>query len=355
MKKILMIVAVFLLFGSILTFITKSENDKKLMCDENGDFTILIVSDPQCDTTKQWNEACDELEILVKRSNADYVLINGDMNSYGEIPKDMWNLFISPLTKRNIYWSTTNGNHDPFSYKHYKMFKEYDYCLNSIVSTTDSNYDSSRPMNYMLPIYSKDGKKIVFAVYGMDSGTKNNNGYEGVTKKQIEWYKKQSESLKTSNDGKCVTSVLCMHIPLPQMLEMYYSNEYTIYGVANEVKWNVNGYTTKKGKKIDKINVHTSGIELDNKIFDAFLNQGDIKAVFFGHNHRNNFVGSFKGILLGFAGKLSTGCYSDTLCRGGRVIRFNQDEPYNFTTEWLSSIDSKYDQAEIYSNGKLVK
>jgi hypothetical protein len=146
-----------------------------------------------------------------------------------------------------------------------------------------------------------------------------------------------------------------MHIPLPQTLEMYYGKECKIYGVANEINFNPKGYVTQNGQKIEQINVHTSSALRDNKMFDAILEQGDIKAVIFGHNHRNNFIGSYKGVLLGFAGKISTGCYSDNVCRGGRVIRFNQSSPQNFTTEWLGCIDGAQDQPPIYNSGEIAK
>ncbi|MBQ8266944.1 MAG: hypothetical protein IJZ21_00980, partial [Clostridia bacterium] len=61
-------------------------------------------------------------------------------------------------------------------------------CFNEKVSSGDPNYEYTRPMNYVIPIYSYDGQKIVFAVYGMDTGTSNIYGYEGLTKKQINWY-----------------------------------------------------------------------------------------------------------------------------------------------------------------------
>lgn len=356
MKKVLSILALVILFYAVISpFAVKSEDEKRLICNKNGDFVMLVVSDPQCDTESQWREARDELEILVKKAEPDFVLINGDMNSYNKVPYDMWDLFISPLESRGIYWSTTNGNHDPFKYINYKMYKNYEYCLNSLVSFNDANFDSSRPMNYVLPVFSNDGKRVVFAIYGMDSGTSNSNGYEGLTKKQIEWYKQQSNNLKQANGGIAVTSVLCMHIPLPQTLEMYYGGDSEVYGIANEIKYNSNGYICKNGKVIKKINIHTSSVDCDNQMFEAILQNGDIKAVLFGHNHRNNFIGSYNGVLLGFVGKLSTGCYSDTVCRGGRVIRFNQDNPQDFTTEWIGSLDSAIDQPAIYSNGTVAK
>ena len=338
-----------------LFFAVKSENIPKLKCDNNGNFTILIVSDPQCDTQEQWCEARDELETLVNKAQPDFVLINGDINSYNDIPSDMWDLFVSPLNSKNIYWSTTNGNHDPFDMKYYRMYKGYELCLNDVVDTRDINYDSQRPMNYMLPIYSSTGEKVVFAIYGMDSGTKTDGIYDGLTKRQIEWYKQQSQKLKNRNEGKEVVSMLCMHIPLPQMLEMYYDGKHSIYGVANEIKYNLNGYVCENGNSVEKINVHTSNAKKDNGMFDAILECGDIKAVLFGHNHRNNFIGSYKGVLLGFVGKLSTGCYSDTLCRGGRVVRFNQSNPQAFTTEWITSLETGVDQPPIFADGTLAK
>ena len=352
---------VFVIFSVIIlssVFII-GENKIKLTCNQSGDFTILVVSDPQCDTEGQWQEARAELETLVQRANPDFVLINGDMNSKNQIPSDMWDEFISPLTKRKIYWSTTNGNHDLFRYEYYLMYKKYDTCLNSIVSITDQNFDFTRPMNYCLPIYSNNGKKIVFAVYGMDSGQSNSNGYEGLNQKQIDWYLEQSNNLKAQNEGKSVTSVLCMHLPIPQTVDMYYSiNEngdklYKVYGVANEPKHSKRVYICENGTCVTNLKIHTSSKEQDHQVFEIIKKQNDIKAIIFGHDHCTNILGSYKGVLLGFAGKLSTGCYSDTLCRGGRVIRFNQQNPEKFTTEWLGTLDTSKDQPQVYSDGTL--
>lgn len=369
MKKWGFIFVIIILCGVLsLSAYNYSVDEKKLFCDTDGNFTILIVSDPQCDTKIQWQEAHDELEILVKRSNPDYVIINGDMNSQNKIPTDMWDMFISPLTSRGIYWSTTNGNHDPYTEKHYEMYKSYKNCLNSKVSAGDKNFDYLRPMNYVIPVYSNNGKNIVFAVYCMDTGTSNNYGYEGLTKKQIRWYKQHSDNLKKLNGGKAVTSLLCMHIPLTQTLDMFYSARgkgvatpkiagglYNVYGVTNQVGAGVKNYTCENGTKIEESFIHTTAPKNDRGMFDLILKQGDIKAVIFGHEHQTNFVGSYKGVLLGFAGKLSTGCYSDTVCRGGRVIRFNQKEPQKFTTSWIGSMPSSVDQSAIYSDGTLAQ
>ena len=341
MKKTLVFIFLSIFSLSALFFSAKKNtNENKLFCDENGDFSILIVSDPQCDTKKEWCEARDELEILINRSNPNLVIINGDMNSKNYIPYDMWEMFIKPITSRNIYWSTTNGNHDPFSQKNYNMYKKYDTCLNSLMNSKDKNYEYKRPMNYVIPIYSNNGKNIVFAVFCMDTGSINKYGYEGVTKKQINWYIEQSNKLKKQNDERAVTSVLCMHIPLIQTLDMFYSSKnfqeaipkksggrYKVYGVTNQHGEGTKNYVCEDGTKIKQSFIHTTAQKNDRGFFNKILKQGDIKAIIFGHEHNTNIIGSYKGVLLGFAGKLSTGCYSDIYCRGGRIIRFNEKNP----------------------------
>ncbi len=365
MKKFLFCFSILIL---IILFLKNDEKiNKKLFCDSNGNFTILVVSDPQCDNKKQWLEARTELEILIKKSNPNYVIINGDMNSKNNVPADMWDIFIKPITEKNIYWSTTNGNHDYFKNKNYKLYKKYDNCLNKKVNVTDKNYEFTRPMNYVIPIYSNDGKKIVFAVYCMDTGTSNKYGYEGLTKNQISWYEKESEKLKILNKNKVVTSLVCMHIPITQTIDMFYSANggnakaktaggvYKIYGVTNQNGSAVENYTCFDGTFVKQSFLHVTAQQNDRGFFDSVLKKGDVKAVIFGHEHNTNIIGSYNGVLLGFAGKLSTGCYSDEFCRGGRVIKFNQNNPEKFTTSWIGSMETSKDQAEIYFDGTLAQ
>lgn len=367
-KAMFVIFAIVLIVASLpISAYVDIEKQNDVFCDEYGNFTILIVSDPQCDTKSQWYEARDELEALIVRSSPNLVIINGDMNSRNQIPYSMWELFISPITRRNLYWATTNGNHDPFIKRYYKMYKSFDGCLNSTVSQKNKNYEPSRPMNYVIPIYSNDGKKLVFAFYGMDSGTANKYGYDGLTKKQILWYKEQSNLLKEQNGQKAVSSLVCMHIPLTQTIDMFYSSEnkkatpksqgdkYKLFGINNQSGTGLENYTCENGTFINKTFIHTTAKENDRGFFNAVLEQGDVKAIIFGHEHKTNFIGSYNGVLLGFAGKISTGCYSDDLCRGGRVIKFNQNNPEAFTTEWIGALPSSKDQPKIYYDGTLAQ
>lgn len=358
MKKFSYVLLVCTTLSAILLTFTAFQSPRyfgKLACDKNGDFTILAVSDPQCDTQEQWQEATRELETLLLRANPDLVMICGDMNSDNEIPPKMWAQFILPLNKRKIPWATLNGNHDPFTKEHYEMYRQDEYCLNQLVKTTDENYEEARPMNYVLPIYSHDKKRVVFAVYGMDTGTENEYGYEGVTEKQIAWYKAQSEDLKARHGGSPLPSLLCIHIPLPQTVDLYYGGTSPVFGVVNEKENGMKNYVCENSVVVEKSWIRATAQKNDRGLFRTVLQQGDVKAILFGHVHKTNLIGAYKGVLLGFTGKLSTGCYSDERCRGGRVVRFNENDPENFTVSWLGSLDTCRDQPALYSNGSFAK
>lgn len=297
--------------------------EKNLICNAQGDFKILIVADPHCESLSQWQEAGDELETLVAKTEPDFVLINGDMETNNNVPADGWDSFIKPLTTRGIYWSTTNGNHDPFDEKVYQLYKGYGECLNAKVDEDNGNYDFERPMNYRIPVYANDGKRVVFAIYGMDSGTNNKNGWDGFTEKQIQWYIERSEELKALNGGIPVTSLLCCHLPFTEVYDME-----ILHGVINE-------------------NINATAVENNRNFFDTVKKQGDVKIAVFGHMHTCNQVGVYKGIVLAYAGKVSSASFHDESARGGRLIQFNQSNPEKFATSWISSLSASAEQPQV--------
>ncbi len=370
MKKTIFILIPILVLFSVFFFsaYNTSVGENRLFCDQNGDFTILVVSDPQCDTKKQWYEARDELETLIERSNPDFVMINGDMNSQNKVSAEYLDVFLSPILSRDIFWATNSGNHDPYNKQNYDLYKSYKNCLNSKLERGNPSFEADRPMNYVIPVFSNDGKKTVFAIYALDSGTQNKNGYEGLTKRQIDWYRGQSAALKRQNGGRAVTSLMCLHIPITQTLDMFYSNSnsaaatakkagglYNVYGITNQSNAAVKDYYCENNTYVAESFLNVTSPLNDRGIFNEIIKQNDVKILVFGHEHKTNIAGSYKGVVLSFAGKLSTGCYSDNLCRGGRVVRFNQSDPQNFTTEWLAALPSSCDQPPIYSSGQLAK
>lgn len=295
---------------------------KILRCKENGEFSVLVVADPQCENKTQWQEAEAELETLVKRSSPDLVVIDGDMESNNLVPAEEFGKMIRPLTARAIPFFTINGNHDPFLEETFRLYGSFANCLNEKVDADDENYEPQRPMNLCLPVYSHDEKRIVFGIFGMDTGDYVNQGWDGVTKKQVAWYRAASARLRKEAKAP-IPALLCCHIAFAEVNRMQ-----VLDGIAEEV-----GAVTAK--------------QNDNGLFDAICEQNDVKIAVFGHSHTINRIGVCDGILLGYAGKLSTGSYHNEICRGGRTVVFCENEPKKIRTSWLASLPVGKDQTEI--------
>lgn len=334
-----------------------------LQCDINGDFKILIVADPHGD----WADSAKNLETLVEKTDPDFVIIHGDiyMSAYGKMNVSGFSTLVEPLTKRGIPWATTNGNHDPYTDEDWATFKSIDGFLGEKVDPSDPNYVAERPVNFVLPVYANDGKTPVFNIWAMDSGRSTESGkYDGVTTTQIDWYKAKSAELRAKY-GKDLTSLMCVHIPPTEMIDLYYSNSngasssvgivgdkyQPIYGKIYGTFDGVTNYTTETGTLISKTAMNATHPSNNRGLVSALLDVNNIDIFIAGHDHANNFIGNYKGILMGFTGRITGETYS----RGGRIVSFNQKNPENFTTEWISLYEGGENQPAIYQNATLAK
>lgn len=352
---------------------------QRLQADLNGNFTVLCVADPQSENWNSWALARTDLENAILRSNPDFVMIQGDLNDYNfTMPEAYWDYFIEPLEERDIPWAVINGNHDSYSSVNHVFYTSYKNCLTEKMDSKDPLYYDGRPVNYVLPVYSNDGEENVFAVWGMDSGTAGSNGYHGVTAQQLQWYERESDKLTAANGGTPVPGLMCVHIPITETFDMYYDNyagtyvpkqvgdvHLPIYGVLyNSVD---NGYaanenrprfttahgatTTSNSSGLDSITSEANNVGF----YDAMKANGDIKITTFGHNHTINIIGSYNGMLLGFTGKIGKYDNLDYLTRGGRVIRFNQENSSDIEVSFVSVLETTEDQPTIDTEAQIVE
>ncbi len=339
----------------------------RLTCNENGDFKILIISDPQLDWPEVYHEGPEEIEILLERVHPDFVMIDGDLKTINDFDKAYLDGIVAPINERNIPWAYVNGNHDRFTEEHHAWYKSHPNCLSEVVPSHDPDFEADRPLNYLLPIYSHDEKEQVFAIWGMDTGMYNEFGWEGLTEKQIRWYQRKSNA-QTQANSKKVTGLLCCHIAFTQILDLFYSKKdgktavlgeqgdaYPCLGHFSPVEeYSDEYYVTDTGTKIvGRGGSSCTRPKNDRGMFSAIQEQGDIKIVVFGHEHIKNMVGCYKGVLLGYSGKISMGCGADELCRGGRVVQFNEKHPEQFVTYWVGSMETSKDQPSMGADGKL--
>ena len=114
------------------------------------------------------------------------------------------------------------------------------------------------------------------------------SGYDGVKASQVEWYKAKHDAL-TEEFGE-FKSVTVIHIPPFQSsaaLDME-ADAYE-YGVRNE-------------------GICEAGY--DSGLFDALKEKGSCQAVYYGHDHINDFGFIFDGILLSYIQSSGYGSYN---------------------------------------------
>lgn len=146
--------------------------------------------------------------------------------------------------------------------------------------------------NYNLEVHGVEGSslanKSVLNLYFLDSGDYSNvpsiPGYDWIKPSQQLWFERTSLKLQRSYMKKPepqkgpAPGLVYFHIPLP---------EYASFDSSN--------YTGVKQEGI-------SSASMNSGFFTTMVSAGDVKAVFTGHDHLNDFCGELAGIHLCYAG-----------------------------------------------------
>ena len=154
-----------------------------------------------------------------------------------------------------------------------------------------------------------------------------------IDKKIISWYKAKRDELKEKN-GKYVPSIVFQHIPLPEYycilrrvkknerkaVQAYRTHKHEYYRLGKTCRV---GGTFKEPPSIPDVN---SGE------FDALSECGDIMAVYVGHDHKNNFIGTYKNVDLGFTPSSGFNAYGNRTKRGVRCFILDEKEPDSYKT-----------------------
>lgn len=146
--------------------------------------------------------------------------------------------------------------------------------------------------------------KPSFLLWMFDTRKTGCDGYDKtygcIDKAQIEWYKQKSESM-THENGTKIQGLGFFHIPIPEFMSVW--NYHLTYG--------------NKGEKVCCPTVNSGA-------FDQFKPTGNIKGLFCGHDHVNDYGGTYQGIELVYGRKTGAGSYGPDGLKGGRVIKLKE-------------------------------
>ncbi|NLP49055.1 MAG: hypothetical protein GX345_09005 [Clostridiales bacterium] len=338
-KKILALTLVMLLALAPMVFAVESLTPAEaahLSFGNDKNFTILQVSDIQ-DGPGLRSSTAKFLKKSLEDVKPDLVVLTGDNISGGncltmEATAKAIDKFMSIYEAYGVPVVSAFGNHDSEGVatreEQMAMYESY-----SCFIGFDEGPALSGTGTYNVPIFSStDSEKVAYNLWVIDSGDYDeiNGGYAHVQPDQIDWYVNKSNQLKAANGGTVVNSMLFQHIIVPE-----------IYDALIEVKPFTNGSVPKNGKhyildpEVTRKGVMGEGPcppTVNGRQFDAIVNQGDVVAMFFGHDHTNSFEVSHMGLDLVCTPTAGLGSYGDRETRGARVITINEDRTHTYDT-----------------------
>lgn len=313
---------------------------------KNRKFKIMQITDIQ-EIPAVSPDTSALLEAAVEAEKPDLVIYTGDqIKGYGvtykgkgkelenAVAQTIYKL-LEPVTKRNIPFAVTFGNHDrQVGISNKEQFENIYKALPNCVGEQPAEL-SDDGGTCCIPIKASDGSnRDVFNLYLFDSGTDaKGGGYEPFDVRIIDWYKKTREKLKAEN-GAYVPSIVFQHIPLCEYYNVLKQVKKTTKGAIRAFRTHKNEYyvlgdTCRKGDML----LEPPSIPNENTgEFDAISEKGDVMAVFVGHDHKNSFVGRYKNVDLGFTQSSGFNVYGNRTKRGVRIIELDENKPGEYET-----------------------
>ena len=294
---------------------------------ENGRFTILMVSDFHAgrDFSPKLTAGLEKLLDTVK---PDLVLLGGDqcvVQDTEEETRDYIAKMLAPITKRGLPWAHVFGNHDreqPMPLENQqRLYEQIPGCLSEA-----GPEELPGVGNYRLDVLSSTSDEAAYRIWALDSQRENRDfigqfglaenvrfvlpepfgagcGQGGVTFEQAAWYYGESKRLEREC-GRKTPAIMYFHIP-PIEVNLIDRNPEQTHAIGSRRE-------------------SPGCCELNSGLFMACLQRGDVKGIFFGHEHLNDFSGEYCGITLAYDGALGYNMSAHDDLRGGRVIELDE-------------------------------
>ncbi|KAK4788074.1 hypothetical protein SAY86_019393 [Trapa natans] len=307
---------------------------KLLRFGEDGKFKILQVADMHYangKTTPCLNVSsaagCSDLNTtaflhrIIEAEKPNLIVFTGDniyANDTIDTARSLDEAF-APAISSGIPWAAVLGNHDQEGSLSREGVMKHIVGLNNTLSKLNppeadviDGYG-----NYNLEVHGAEGSafenKSVLNLYFLDSGDYSTyhsiNGYGWIKLSQQLWFENTSKSLRraymSSPPAQNATApgLAYFHIPL---------QEYAM--VANMT-----------GVKLEPSGISSPSV--NSGFFTTMLESGDVKAVFTGHDHLNDFCGECMGIDLCYAGGFGYHAYGKAgWSRRARVVVASLDK-----------------------------
>lgn len=315
---------------------------------KNGKLKVMQISDLQ-DTKNTSVDTLNFVDDAIAKVKPDFIIITGDqldvVGLWGKGEKAEKNVetairrLFSAIEKHNIPYVLTFGNHDRETGVPNEKQAEIYATLKNCICFDDINDGRPDVGTFNVPVLSTDGKSVSLNFFVMDTHSKTKGvGFEGVNDAQLDWYRKTGEELRSENGGETVPSMVFQHIPVSNIMELFKEVPKGTKGAQCDfVKDNKKYWVLDEEKLFHNYTYgETPSMTLGTKQFDEMKAQGDVFAMYFGHDHYNSFAGKVDGIDLGYCPGMGYNSYG-TKHRAFRVFEFDENDVKNYKTYSLNS------------------
>ncbi|KAJ4957388.1 hypothetical protein NE237_024499 [Protea cynaroides] len=295
-----------------------------LRFNSDGTFKILQVADmhygngivTRCrDVLPSEFEFCSDLNTtqflrrVIKAEKPDLIVFTGD-NIFGTSAADAAESLVRafrPALESGIPWAAILGNHDQESSMNREELMSFmslmDYSLSQINPSMGDSVDGVERStvaidgfgNYDLGVQGAFGSDLantsILNLFFLDSGDRATvNGvrtYGWIKESQLHWLRSSSKGLKGSewdqepqnaNVLASVPALAFFHIPIPEIRQLWYK------------------------KFVGQFQEAVACSVVNSGVLSTFVSMGDVKAVFIGHDHTNDFCGEIDGIWFCYGG-----------------------------------------------------
>ena len=333
-KKVLSILLSLLLaLGAGIGVWAEDGQETRLKFDENGDFNILHLTDWHCDYPLPAVHKQLVLE-SIDEAKPDLVVLGGDLSeaAHDDQPaaiKEICGIF----AEAEIPFVITFGNHDYLhGYTIDEMFAFYKEYGGEYFIGTDENPDLFGCGTCGIPVYSNDGSKIAYNIYCFDSGCEvEGKGYDSVHADQVEWYQAKAEELKEANGGSYVPSVVFQHIIVQEIYDKLFPEAGSYNAGVREyetVTYDLTPVPDYSNVKDGYIFEKPCPGYYNHGELDAMSKNGDVRAIFCGHDHYNSFTVEIDGIDIINTPSIKPHVLLRKINWGPRAITLHEDGTY---------------------------
>ena len=329
-NPLLIVLSLGIILGGCSTKEKTSESKNiTLRFNNQGTFKIVQMTDTHICWEKQeeYAKARGQECYILDTEKPDLVIFTGDVVT-GIGADSAWVDFLKPLDERNIPFVITLGNHDREQELTEKQLADVVLSHPMSLNTAKSGWLD----DMAIEIKSSSGDGIAALLYCMDSGDYTTNEMESSSYgwfrwDQVDWYRKTSFAYINAHGGVPYPAYSFFHIPLLEYEETYKEGP-VVSGVREENE--CPGY-------------------LNTGLFSAFVECGDVHAVFTGHDHVNDYVVEKDDVYLiygRFSGRNTT---YHNLPYGSRVIELTEGD-YGLRT-WIREADGNVVQTDTLKAG----